>query len=116
MFGYGGSGGGGDEGSGGGDVEGAAAVSAGAAGVDEDGLFGGVEREMGGGFAHGVDETGDLGWSFAAGGEGSKEGGDLDVGELAVEDSLHEGASFFTGEGAAAFDEVFEVRLEGHRD
>jgi len=114
VFGYGGSGGGGDEGGGGGDVEGTAAVTAGAAGIYEDGLLGGREGEVGGGVAHGVDETGDLGGGFAACGKGSEEGGDLDVGEFAGEDGVHEGAGLLPGERAAAFDEVLEVGLERH--
>ena len=115
MLGHGGSGSGGDEGGGGGDVEGAAAVSTGAAGIDQDGLLGGREREVRGGGAHDVYEAGDLGGGFATGGEGSEESGDLDVGELAGEDGLHEGAGLLTGEGAAAFYEVLEMGLEGHR-
>ena len=115
VFGYGGSGGGGDEGGGGGDVEGAGGVAAGAASVDEELTLGGFEGEGGGGGAHGFDEAGDLGGCFTAGGEGSEEGGDFDIGELAGEDQLHEVAGVFAGKRGAAFDEVLEMGLEGHR-
>jgi len=114
VLGDGGSGCCGDEGGGGGYVEGAAGVSAGAAGVYELQLFGLIEGEMGGGGAHGVDEAGDLGGGFAAGCEGAEEGCDLDVGELAGEDLLHEGVCLLAGEGGAAFDDLFEMRLERH--
>lgn len=114
MFGDGGSGGCGDEGGSGRDVEGAAGVSSGAAGVDELELFGLVERKMDGGAAHGIDEAGDLGGGFAACCKSAEEGGDLDVGELAGEDLLHEGACFVACEGGAAFDDLLEMRLERH--
>jgi hypothetical protein len=109
-----GSGGCGDERSGGGDVEGAGGVAAGAAGVDEELALGGIEGEGGGGGAHGLNEASYFGWSFTTSGEGSKEGGDLDVGELTREDLLHEVAGFFAGERNAAFDELLKVGLEGH--
>jgi len=114
VFGDGGSGSCGDEGGGGGDVEGAAGISACAAGVYELKLFGLIEWKIGGGGAHGIDEAGDLGGGFAAGCEGAEEGGDLDVGELAGENLLHEGACFLSGESGAAFDDLFEMRLERH--
>ncbi len=69
---------------------------------------------MGGGGAHGVDEAGDLGGGFAAGGEGAEERGEFDVGELAGEDLLHQRAGLVAGESGAAFDDVLEVGLERH--
>ncbi len=95
-------------------VEGAAGVAAGAAGVYELEPFGFFQWKGGGGGTHGVDEAGDLGGGFAAGCEGCEEGRDLDVGVLASENLLHQGAVFFTGEGGAAFDDLLEVGLERH--
>ena len=109
-----GSGGGGDEGGGGGDVEGAAGVGAGAAGVDQEGALGIVEWDGGGGGAHGVDEAGDFGGGGAAGGEGAEEGGEFEFGGFAAEDGLEELGGVGAGEGLAAFDDSFEIRLEGH--
>ncbi|MCU1226934.1 MAG: hypothetical protein JWQ42_5027 [Edaphobacter sp.] len=114
VLGDGGSCGGGYESGGGGDVEGVAAVSAGAAGVDEEGLLCWREGDGSDDGAHGIDEACDLGGGFATCGQSTEEGGDFDVGELAGEDLLHEGAGLLAGEGRAAFDKVLEVRLEGH--
>jgi hypothetical protein len=114
VLGDGGSRGGGYESGGGGDVEGVTAVSAGAAGVDEEGLLCGREGDGSDDGAHGIDEACDLGGGLATCSEGTEEGGDLDVGKLAGEDRLHEGACLLAGEGRAAFDKVLEVRLEGH--
>ena len=115
MFGDGSSGGSGDESGCGGDVEGAAGIAAGAAGVGQAGSLCVAEREGGGGGAHGVDETCDLSGGFPTGCERAEEGGDLDVGELAGEDLLHEGAGVCADEGGAAFGDLLEVGLGRHR-
>ena len=70
-------GGSGDERGGGGDVEGAAGVAAGAAGIDKQGSLFLGQRHGDGGGAHGVDEAGELGGGFAAGGQGSEQCGEL---------------------------------------
>jgi hypothetical protein len=106
--------GGGDEGGGGGDVEGAAGVGAGAAGVCQDAALGFAEWDGGGCFSHGVDKAGDLGGGFAAGGEGAEESGEFDLGGFSAEDGVEELGGFGAGEGLVAFDDSFEVGLEGH--
>ena len=106
----------GDEGCGGGDVEGAGVVAAGAAGVDKAGAFGVGEGERGSVGAEHVDEAGDLGGSFAAGGEGSEKCGNLEFGRLLGEDEVEEGGSLGAGEGLFALDDALQgvVDRAGH--
>lgn len=115
VFGYGSSGGGGDERRGGGDVEGATGVAAGAAGVDEGQTVGTGEGKRSGGVAHDVDEASDFGGGFATGGECAEESRDFDLVERAGEDLEHEGAGLFAGEGRAVFEDLLEMGLVRHQ-
>ena len=102
-----------DEGSGGGDVEGARVVAAGAAGIDQAGAFGVVQGKRRGVGAEHIDEAGDLGGSFTAGGQRSEQSGDMQIGRLFGQDGMEEGRGLRAGKRLSALDDVLEGVQDG---
>ena len=110
-----GSGGSSDQGRTRGDVEGERAAAAGTDDIDELGAFVVVKRHMGGALAHDLNEAGELGGLFAAGGEDSDKSGDLDLGHIASEDFSEDVGGLFAGHGRAIFGESLEEVFDrGH--
>ena len=104
----------GDQCRGGGDVEGSAAVSAGAARVDDGGALVVGEREGRCRSAEGLGEAGDLGGGFAASGHGAEEGGELHLGGFVGENALHQAAGFGEAQGLAVLDHTAQLGTDRH--
>ena len=106
---------GGYQGRAGGDVEGERSAAAGADNVDELIALVGFEGKRQGALAHDLNEAGQLGGQFAAGGEDGEQGGDLDIRNFAGEDFSEGVGRLFTGKSGAVLGEGFEEFLQrGH--
>lgn len=116
MFGDRGSGSCGDERRGRGDIEGATGVSTGTASVHQKGLLVRIERNARYCRAHDVDKSREFFRGLSAGSKRADHGGDLNIGKGAGENLLHQFTGLFTRQRGTAFDQVPEMRLEGHQN